>query len=278
MERTPTSACPVLGEGRLLETKVAIITGASRGIGAAAAHAFAAAGATVVLAARSEDDLESVAAQIRGGGGEALAIPTDVGDPAAAARLVARTLAAFGRLDVAFNNAGDGHMPTPLADVALADFDTVLRVNVRGIFLMMKHQIPAMLAAGGGAIVNMSSTAGLSGAPGMAAYTAAKHAIVGLTEPPRSTTGHKESGSTRSPPARSSPTTSPGPMMRPGRGSPATCPFADSASPKKSRPPPPGCVRIRRRSSPGPRSPSTAGSSPVPRRFDRGQPTGRRED
>ena len=182
MERTLTSAGPVPGGGRLLETKVAIITGASRGIGAAAARAFAAAGATVVLAARSEDDLEAVAAQIMGAGGEALAIPTDVADPDAAERLVRQTVEAFGRLDAAFNNAGDGHMPTPLADLALADFDTALRVNARGIFLMMKHQIPAMLAGGGGAIVNMSSTAGLSGAPGMAGYTAAKHAIVGLTQ------------------------------------------------------------------------------------------------
>ena len=182
MQRTPTSAGPVPGEGRLLEGKITIITGASRGIGAAAARVFAAAGATVVLAARSEDDLQAVAAQIRAAGGEALPIPTDVADPDAAERLVRQTVEAFGRLDAAFNNAGDGHMPTPLADLALADFDTALRVNARGIFLMMKHQIPAMLAGGGGAIVNMSSTAGLSGAPGMAGYTAAKHAIVGLTQ------------------------------------------------------------------------------------------------
>jgi len=182
MQRTPTSAGPVPGEGRLLEGKITIITGASRGIGAAAARVFAAAGATVVLAARSEDDLQAVAAQIRAAGGEALPIPTDVADPDAAERLVRQTVEAFGRLDAAFNNAGDGHMPTPLADLALADFDTTLRVNARGIFLMMKHQIPAMLAGGGGAIVNMSSTAGLSGAPGMAGYTAAKHAIVGLTQ------------------------------------------------------------------------------------------------
>ena len=182
MQRTPTSAGPVPGEGRLLEGKITIITGASRGIGAAAARVFAAAGATVVLAARSEDDLQAVAAQIRAAGGEALPIPTDVADPDAAERLVRQTVEAFGRLDAAFNNAGDGHMPAPLADLALADFDTALRVNARGIFLMMKHQIPAMLAAGGGAIVNMSSTAGLSGAPGMAGYTAAKHAIVGLTK------------------------------------------------------------------------------------------------
>ena len=182
MQRTPTSAGPVPGEGRLLEGKITIITGASRGIGAAAARVFAAAGATVVLAARSEDDLQAVAAQIRAAGGEALPIPTDVADPDAAERLVRQTVEAFGRLDAAFNNAGEGHMPAPLADLPLADFDTALRVNARGIFLMMKHQIPAMLAGGGGAIVNMSSTAGLSGAPGMAGYTAAKHAIVGLTK------------------------------------------------------------------------------------------------
>jgi NAD(P)-dependent dehydrogenase (short-subunit alcohol dehydrogenase family) len=182
MTTTQAPAHPARRAGPLLENKIAIITGASRGIGAAAARAFDAAGATVVLAARSEDDLKAVAAQIRGGGGEALAVPTDVADPDAAERLVQRTLEAFGRLDAAFNNAGEGHMPTPLADLALADFDTTLRVNARGIFLMMKHQIPAMIAVGGGAIVNMSSTAGLAGAPGMAAYTAAKHAIIGLTE------------------------------------------------------------------------------------------------
>jgi len=168
--------------GRLLESKVAIITGASRGIGAAAARAFNAAGATVVLAARDARDLNDVAAQITSTGGNALVIPTDVGDPAAAEHLVQQTLQAFGRLDVAFNNAGEGHMPTPLANLSINDFDTALRVNARGVFLMMKYQIPAMVAAGGGAIVNMSSTAGLTGAPGMAGYAAGKHAIIGLTE------------------------------------------------------------------------------------------------
>ena len=111
MTTTQVPADPALRGGQLLENKVAIITGASRGIGAAAGRAFAAAGATVVLAARSEDDLEAVAAQIRGGGGEALAIPTDVADPDAAERLVRRTLEAFGRLDAAFNNAGEATRP-----------------------------------------------------------------------------------------------------------------------------------------------------------------------
>ena len=104
-----------------------------------------------------------------------------MGDPDAVAQLVARTLDAFGRLDAAFNNAGEGHRPTPLADIPIEDFDRAGRVNVRGVFLSMKSEIPAMLAGGGGAIVNMSSTAGLGGARGMAGYAAAKHGIIGLT-------------------------------------------------------------------------------------------------
>ena len=182
MSTARVAADGTLQAGRLLEEKVAIITGASRGIGAAAARAFAAAGAAVVLAARSTKDLDDVAGQIMAAGGKALAVDTDVGDAAAPGRLVQQALGAFGRLDAAFNNAGQGHMPTPLADLSLDDFDTTLRVNARGVFLTMKYQIPAMLAGGGGAIVNMSSTAGLAGAPGMSAYAAGKHAIIGLTQ------------------------------------------------------------------------------------------------
>ena len=165
-----------------LAGKVALITGASRGIGAAAARTFAAAGATVVLAARDEHALGAVAQDISASGGRALAVPTDVGDPASVERLVAQTLDAYGRLDAAFNNAGDGHMPTPLADVAVDDFDRAVRVNLRGVFLCMKYEIPAMLESGGGAIVNMSSTAGLRGVRGIAGYVAGKHAIIGLTK------------------------------------------------------------------------------------------------
>ena len=164
-----------------LSGKVAIITGASRGIGAAAARTFAAAGATVVLAARDEQALAAVAENISASGGQALAVPTDVGDPTSVERLVAQTLDAYGRLDAAFNNAGDGHMPTPLADIAVDDFDRVVRVNLKGVFLCMKYEIPAMLK-GGGAIVNMSSTAGLRGVRGIAGYVASKHGIIGLTK------------------------------------------------------------------------------------------------
>ncbi len=167
---------------RRLDGKIAIITGASRGIGAAAARRFAQEGATVVLAARSEQDMASVAQDIIAADGQALVVPTDVGDPASVERLVKQTLEAYGRLDVAFNNAGFSHRPTPLADISLDDFENVIRVNLTGVFLAMKYQIPAMLSSGGGAIVNMSSTAGLQGVRGIGGYVAAKHGIVGITK------------------------------------------------------------------------------------------------
>ena len=167
---------------RLLEGRVAIITGASRSIGAASARAFADAGAVVVLAARTADALEALAAEIKGRGGEALAVPTDITNPKSVQELVERAVAAFGRLDIAFNNAGAGQMPKPLADISFEDFEAGLKTNLYGVFLGMKYEIPAMLAAGGGAIVNMSSTAGLQGAPGMGPYAAAKHGVVALTK------------------------------------------------------------------------------------------------
>jgi NAD(P)-dependent dehydrogenase (short-subunit alcohol dehydrogenase family) len=171
------------GANPLLAGKVAIVTGASRGIGAVAARAFAAAGAAVALAARDEGALSALADEIRAGGGRALALPTDVGDPGAVERLVGETTAAFGRLDAALNNAaGGGHPPAALADVAVEAFDAVLRVTLRGVYLCMKYEIPAMLAGGGGAIVNMASTAGLRGVPGIGAYVASKHGVIGLTK------------------------------------------------------------------------------------------------
>ena len=162
--------------------RVALVTGASRGIGAATARAFAQAGAAVALAARDADALAALAREIEAAGGRALAVPTDVGDPAAVARLVERTVATYGRLDAAFNNAGGGPRPAPLHELSPDDFDLAIRVNLRGTFLAMKYEIPALLAAGGGAIVNMSSTAGLHGVRGIAGYVAAKHGVIGLTK------------------------------------------------------------------------------------------------
>jgi NAD(P)-dependent dehydrogenase (short-subunit alcohol dehydrogenase family) len=162
--------------------RVAIITGASRGIGAGTAVAFADAGASVVLAARDRESLERIAAGINAGGGRALAVTTDVSEAGAVEELVDRTVREFGRLDVLFNNAaGGGHRPTLLADVDPADFDSALGVSLRGVFLGMKFAIPRMLDGGGGAIVNMASTAGVQAVSGLAGYVAAKHGVIGIT-------------------------------------------------------------------------------------------------
>ena len=136
----------------------------------------------VVVAARSEPALRTVAEGIVADGGQALAVPTDVGDPASVRRLIEQTLGAFGRLDAAVNNAASGgHLPTPLAEVAVDDYDSALAVSLRGVFLAMKYEIPAMLGSGGGSIVNMASTGGLEAVAGLAGYISAKFGVVGLT-------------------------------------------------------------------------------------------------
>jgi NAD(P)-dependent dehydrogenase (short-subunit alcohol dehydrogenase family) len=171
----PATSSPMRG-------RVALIAGASKGIGAATAEAFADAGAAVVLAARDAAALETVAQQIKARGGQATAIPADVSDADSVRDLVASTLDAYGRLDAAFNNATDGPRPAPLADIDPAEFDRGIATNVRGTFLGMKYQIRAMLQTGGGTIVNMASLAGVTGVANLAAYVAGKAGIIGLTK------------------------------------------------------------------------------------------------
>jgi NAD(P)-dependent dehydrogenase (short-subunit alcohol dehydrogenase family) len=166
----------------LLRGQVALVVGASKGIGAVTAEAFAAAGAAVVLAARNHDAVRSIANRIEAAGGQALAVRSDVTDADSMRHLVDAAMARFGRLDAAFNNATDGPMPAPLADIEIAEFDLGIATNIRGTFLGMKYQIPAMLASGGGAIVNMASVAGVNGTANLAAYAAGKAGIISLTK------------------------------------------------------------------------------------------------
>jgi NAD(P)-dependent dehydrogenase (short-subunit alcohol dehydrogenase family) len=167
-------------------SKVALITGASQGIGAATACLFAQAGAAVVLASRSEEELAHNVEEIKSNGGEAMVIKTDVADAASVESLVRRTVEAYGRLDVAVSNASIGGGNMPLVEVSEELFDRVIAINLKGVFLGMKYEIPAMLASGGGAIVNLSSTVGLVGlggpVGGIAPYIASKHGVVGLTK------------------------------------------------------------------------------------------------
>ncbi|WP_433378829.1 SDR family NAD(P)-dependent oxidoreductase [Actinoplanes sp. CA-142083] len=163
--------------------RVVLVTGASRGIGAATARGFASAGAAVVLVARDAQRLGAVRDEIEAAGGVAVAVPADVSELAATEEMVGRAVGEFGRLDVAVNAAAaHGSRPRPLADVPPEEFDAALAVTLRGTFLSMRSEIPAMIASGGGAIVNVASTAGLRSISGLAGYVATKRALIGLTE------------------------------------------------------------------------------------------------
>ena len=165
-----------------MQGRVALVAGASRGIGAAAAEAFAVAGAAVVLGARDPAALKAVVERIESRGGDAIGVRCDVSDVDSVRNLIDRAIARYGRLDAAFNNATDGPLPAPLAEIDVAEFDRGIATNIRGTFLGMKFQIPAMLANGGGAIVNMASVAGINATANLAAYVASKAGIIGLTK------------------------------------------------------------------------------------------------
>jgi NAD(P)-dependent dehydrogenase (short-subunit alcohol dehydrogenase family) len=161
--------------------KVAFVTGAGTGIGRASALALAREGAHVVVSGISEHDLQDTARMVDEAGGRALAVRCDVtrGEDVKAA--LSKTIETFGRLDFAFNNAGVEQPMMATADLTEDEWDRIVDTNLRGVFLCMKYEIPLMLDAGGGVIVNTSSGAGVKGFKGQGAYTAAKHGVIGLT-------------------------------------------------------------------------------------------------
>ena len=162
--------------------KVAFVTGAAGGIGRATALAFAREGASVVVSDISEQNVRETARMIEAAGGQALAIRCDVTRAEEVEAALETTSATFGRLDVAFNNAGVEQAKHAMADITEEEWDRIVAINLRGVFLCMKYEIPLMLEQGGGAIVNTSSGAGVKGFPGGAAYVAAKHGVVGLSK------------------------------------------------------------------------------------------------
>jgi NAD(P)-dependent dehydrogenase (short-subunit alcohol dehydrogenase family) len=161
--------------------KVALVTGAASGMGLATARAFAKAGAAVVLADFKADAVKAAAEKLVAAGHKALAVRCDVSDDAQVAAMVDRTVAEFGRLDAAFNNAGVMARIAPTADSTREDWDRVIRVNLRGVWSCMKHELWQMERQGSGAIVNNASVGALTGNPGISSYIASKHGVVGLT-------------------------------------------------------------------------------------------------
>lgn len=162
--------------------QVALVTGAGKGMGLAAAQAFAKSGAAVVMADIDADATAREAKAINDAGGRALALVCNVADEAQVREMVARTVGEFGRLDAAFNNAGIQSPVTDTAELEAAEFDRVMAVNLRSVWLCMKYELLEMRKRGSGAIVNNSSLGGLVGLPGRAAYHAAKHGVLGLTK------------------------------------------------------------------------------------------------
>lgn len=162
--------------------QVALVTGASSGLGFATAKAFAESGATVVLSSQDTDKLNAATAQLAAAGHSVHAITCDVADEAQVADLIRETVAAFGRLDMAFNNAGVDGPHEDFTATSGEAFDAVNNINLRGVWACMKHELLQMEIQGSGVIVNCSSLGGLVGLPGRAAYHATKHGVLGLTK------------------------------------------------------------------------------------------------
>ena len=166
---------------KTLENKVALVTGATSGIGKATAVAFGNAGAKVVFSGRREQEGEDTANLIRQSGAECLFVRSDVSNESDVKGLVQKTVETYGRLDCAFNNAGIDPPSKPLHEQSVEDFDKLMAINVRGLFLCMKNEIQQMLNEGSGVIINNSSIGGLIALPGLSPYIASKHAVMGLT-------------------------------------------------------------------------------------------------
>ena len=163
------------------ENKVALVTGAASGMGLATAQAFAEAGAAVVLADFREDAVRVGAQKLVAAGHKAIAVQCDVSEDAQVAAMVDRTVAEFGRIDAAFNNAGVMAHIAPTADSTREDWERLIGINLRGVWSCMKHELRHMERQGSGAIVNNASVGALTGNPGIASYIASKHGVVGLT-------------------------------------------------------------------------------------------------
>lgn len=166
---------------KTFSNKVALVTGAAAGMGLATARAFAEAGAAVVLADYRQDQVNAEAEKLTAAGHKAIALRCDVSDDAQVAALVDSTVAQFGRLDAAFNNAGVMARIAPTADSTREEWERVIGINLRGVWSCMKHELRHMMRQGSGAIVNNASVGALTGNPGIGSYIASKHGVVGLT-------------------------------------------------------------------------------------------------
>ena len=167
---------------KTFENKVVLVTGGTSGIGRATAIAFAREGATVVVSGRRKAEGAETVTHVEKAGGKGLFVQSDVSDEAQVKSLIDTVLKEYGRLDIAFNNAGIEGTPGPLTESTVEQYQRVFDINVKGVFLSMKYEIPALLKSGGGAIVNTSSVLGHVAMPNMGLYNATKHAVLGLTK------------------------------------------------------------------------------------------------